>query len=85
MTVEYTPEAIKDLKRLDKQIARQIKTYMEDVGKLQNPRDRGKALKGNLSVYWRYRSGDYRIICTIEDTKLVVTVVKIADRKDVYR
>ena len=85
MTVEYTPEALKDLKKLDKQVSRQILAYMDDVAKLKNPRDRGKALTGNLSEYWRYRSGNYRIICRIEDTRLVVAVLKVADRKEVYR
>ena len=84
MTVEYTPEAIKDLKKLDKQAARQILSYMDDVARMPNPMDRGKALKGNLSEYWRYRSGNYRIICQIEDTKLLITALKVADRKDVY-
>lgn len=84
MTVEYTSEAIKDLKKLDKQAARQILSYMDDVARMPNPRDRGKALKGNLSEYWRYRSGNYRIICRIEDTKLLITALKVTDRKDVY-
>lgn len=85
MTVEYTSEALKDLKKLDRQVSRQILSYMDDVAKMPNPRDKGKALKGNLSEYWRYRSGNYRIICCIEDTRLLVTVLKVADRKEVYK
>lgn len=85
MTVEYSSEALKYLKKLDKHISRQILAYMDEVSKMQNPRDRGKALKGNLSNYWRYRSGNYRIVCLIKDARLVVTVLKIADRKEVYR
>lgn len=85
MTIEYTPEAIKELSKLDKQAARQIKDYMDEVEKLKDPRERGKALKGTLSEYWRYRSGNYRIICKIEDKKLIVTVLKVADRKEAYK
>ena len=85
MNIEYTPEAIRQLSKLDKQIARQITSYMEEVGKLQDPRARGKALKGTLSDYWRYRSGDYRIVCKIQDFKLLVTVLWLGNRKEVYR
>ena len=85
MTVEYMPEAIKQLAKLDKKTAGQIKSYMDDVGKLDNPRERGKALKGNLGEYWRYRSGDYRIICKIHDSKLLITVLRIGNRKNIYK
>lgn len=50
----------------------------------ENPRTLGKALKGNLSDYWSYRSGDYRIVCKIEDDELIVVVVHVAQRKEVY-
>lgn len=85
MNIAYTPEAVRQLSKLDKKIARQITSYMDEVGKLQDPRSRGKALKGNLSDYWRYRSGDYRIVCKIQDLKLIVTVLWLGNRKEVYR
>ena len=65
MIIVYTPEAQKQLSKLDKKAAGQIKSYMERIAALEDPRDKGKALKGNLGEYWRYRTGDYRIICKI--------------------
>lgn len=52
---------------------------------MSEPRARGKALKGNFSTLWRYRTGDWRIICDIQDEILLVTVLKIGNRKDVYK
>ncbi len=49
-----------------------------------NPRSTGKALQGNLSGYWRYRVGDYRVICQIHDAKLIILVIDLGHRKDVY-
>ena len=85
MIIVYTPEAQKQLSKLDKKAAGQIKSYMERIAALEDPRDKGKALKGNLGEYWRYRTGDYRIICKIQDFKLLVTVLRIGNRKEVYR
>lgn len=51
---------------------------------LEDPRDAGKALTGNLRTYWRYRVGDYRVICEIRDTELVIVAVEIGHRREVY-
>lgn len=85
-TVEYTKTALKQLKKMDKKIAAFIVSYIE--GKLvgcDDPRRYGKALQGNLNDKWRYRIGDYRILAKIEDDIVVIAVVEIGHRKDVYR
>ncbi|MDV0824807.1 type II toxin-antitoxin system RelE family toxin [Klebsiella quasipneumoniae] len=51
---------------------------------LEDPRDAGKALTGNLRTYWRYRVGDYRVICEIRDAELVIVAVEIGHRSEVY-
>ena len=76
-----------DLAKLDKSVARRITTFLrERLAKQVDPRSIGVALKGScLGDFWRYRVGDYRIICTIEDGTLCVLVVKIGSRREVYR
>jgi mRNA interferase RelE/StbE len=85
--IEYDASARKDLAGLDRQIARRIVTFMgERVAKLDNPRSIGEALAGpELGRYWRYRVGDYRIVCDIQDKKVVVLVLRVAHRREVYR
>jgi mRNA interferase RelE/StbE len=86
-TTEYTETARKQLRKLDKQIARRILDFMDErISGERNPRDTGKALTGNLlGAFWRYRVGDFRIICDIQDAKLCVLVVQIGHRREVYR
>ena len=57
---------------------------MEEVRNLDDPRSRGKGLSSNLAHLWRYRVGDYRIICDIQDDKIIISVLRIAHRKEVY-
>ncbi len=84
-TVEYTTAVERELSRFDRQIARRIRNYMRDrVATRDNPREIGKALHGHWSGYWRYRVGDYRIICDIQDAALIVLVVEVGGRGDVY-
>jgi mRNA interferase RelE/StbE len=85
-TVEYTSTAKEQLRQLDKQAARRIVDFMEErVAALDNPRSTGQALKGPLGTFWRYRVGDYRVICDIQDHAVRVLVVRIGHRKEVYR
>ena len=70
---------------MDKQMARRIRDELSEIAKLEDPRSRGKALTGNLAGVWRYRVGDYRILCDIEDGRLVVVVVDVAHRREVYK
>ena len=84
MTVAYTALALKQLKKMDKQFSKRILDYMDEVAKLENPRERGKMLVGNLIGFWRYRVGDYRVLCKIKDNELVITVVDVGHRREVY-
>ena len=85
-TIEYSDSAKGQLKKLDKQTARRIVDYMDDrVAGLASPRSAGKALTGPLGSLWRYRVGDYRVICDLQDGTLRVLVVQIGNRREVYR
>lgn len=84
-TIEWERKALKDAKKLDKSVRKRIVNYLEERVLLnQNPYQFGKPLKGNKLGLWRYRVGDYRILCQIEDNRLVVLVVAIGHRKDIY-
>lgn len=84
MKVEYSESALKQLKKLDGQFQRAIIQEMNEIATLDDPRQRGKALKANLSGLWRYRVGDYRVICDIQDAKILITVLRVGHRKKVY-
>jgi len=86
-TVSYTETARKQLKKFDRQIARRLIDFMDErVAAQADPRSTGQALTGPvLGSFWRYRVGDYRIICDIHDAVLCVLVIEIGNRKDVYR
>ena len=85
--IEFDKEAEKELKKLDKPIARRILKFLrERVAILDNPRTVGAALTGSeLGDYWKYRAGDYRIVADIQDSRVCVQVVRIGNRRDVYR
>jgi len=85
-TIEYTDTAKNLLKKLDKPTARRIVDYMDErIAPLDDPRSTGKSLTGPLGGLWRYRVGDCRIICDIHDDALRVLVVKLGNRKNIYR
>lgn len=84
--IDYTDSARLQLRKLDKQSAQRILGYMDErIAPLRDPRSTGKALTGPLGEFWRYRVGDYRIICDIQDRALLVLVIRIGKRSDVYR
>ncbi|MBI3525885.1 MAG: type II toxin-antitoxin system RelE/ParE family toxin [Betaproteobacteria bacterium] len=85
--IEIDDAAQKDLAKLDKQIARRITAFLrERVALLSDPRSIGEALKGSLlGEFWKYRVGDYRIISSIENNNLKILVVRIGNRREVYR
>ena len=85
--IEFDDKAKKDLAALDKAVAKRITTFLrERVSRLDDPRSIGEALKGSkLGAFWKYRVGDWRIIANIEDGALRILVVRIGDRKEVYR
>ena len=70
---------------MDKKSAKRIVDFMQlRVSTLDDPRISGKPLKGNLGVFWRYRVGDYRVLCEIRDGELVILAALIGHRKEVY-
>ena len=84
-SVEFTATAEKQLKKIDRKWQGVILDYLEDeIAGLNNPRSRGKGLAGDKKGIWRYRVGDYRILCQILDAELVILAVTIGHRKDVY-
>ena len=85
-TVEYAETARKQLRKLDKPASRRIVEFMDErVAPSDDPRELGKALKGSLGDLWRYRIGDFRVFCDIQDRKLTVLVLQIGNRREVYR
>lgn len=85
-TIEYTETAARQLSRLDKPVARRILNYLSNrIAPAEDPRLHGKALVGQLSGLWRYRVGDYRVICSIKDEQLTILVVQLGGRGDIYR
>ena len=84
-TIKYDPRVLKDMKKLDKTVQLQILNYFDDrIALSDDPRSFGKPLKSIFSGLWRYRIGNYRAICRIEDEMLVILVVRIAHRSKVY-
>ena len=85
--IEYADNTLKQLKKMDRQVARSIFEYLDErVSQLENPRELGKKLAGpQYGAYWRYRVGDIRIICDIKDQKLIILVVEVGHRKEIYR
>ena len=84
MKVDYSEGARMQLKKLDASVRKRILDYMDEVALLDNPRVRGKMLVGSLLGFWRYRIGAYRVLCKIIDTTMVIFVVDIGHRKEVY-
>ena len=86
-SIKFTETSLRQLKKLDKSVALRVLDYMDErVAKLPDPRALGKNLVGpKLGSYWRYRIGDVRVICDLQDQALVVLVVEIGHRREVYR
>ena len=85
--IEYSSDADNEIAKLDNQVAQRIIKFMGGrVAKLENPRSIGEALTGSkLGNYWKYRVGNYRIIADIQDARLCVQVVRLGNRREVYR
>ena len=83
--IRFLKDAVDQLAKLDKKTAERITAKMREVAALEDPRSMGKALSGSLAGLWRYRVGDYRVICDIEDAKLVIIVIDAAHRSKVYK
>lgn len=83
--VEFKPSAFKELKKLDRKIQNQVFDFLDRlVEEHESPRAVGLALQGQSKKLWRYRVGDYRLICSIEDHRLIIVVLGVGHRRDVY-
>lgn len=83
--VQFTESVYKTLSKLDKYTAKMLINWIKDkLEGAEDPRIHGKALSGNLAGLWRYRVGDWRIIAKLEDDKLVILVLAIGHRREIY-
>lgn len=84
--VEYSPKAIKFLKKLDKSAKVLIKGWIEkNLINCINPFEKGKGLTADKCGYWRYRVENYRIICKVEQDKLLIIVIDVGHRREIYK
>ncbi len=85
--IEFDPAAIDELKKLDRPVQQRLLGFLRQrVAVLDDPRAIGEALAGSrLGNYWKYRVGDWRIICDIQDRRIVVRVMRIGNRREIYR
>ncbi|MEY3930464.1 MAG: hypothetical protein RLZZ516_2174 [Cyanobacteriota bacterium] len=84
-TVELSSGAERQLRKLDPDTARRLGNYLRTlVAETSDPRERGKALTGPMTGLWRYRVGDYRLVCELIDQRLVVLVVRLGHRSRIY-
>lgn len=83
-TVRFDPVARKQLRKLGKVPAARVIAGLEQIAALDHPKQRGAAMVGNRTGYWRYRFGDYRAIARIEDQKVLILVVTVGHRREVY-
>ena len=84
--IELADSAVRQLEKLDKTIVKRIRNLLSRIETLDNPRSIGHALQGErFGELWRYRVGEYRLICKIEDDRVVVLVLRVGHRRDVYR
>ncbi|WP_104081142.1 type II toxin-antitoxin system RelE/ParE family toxin [Cryobacterium sp. Y11] len=82
-TIRFTPRAAKQVRKLDSAPAKRIRDFLEQkLSQLDNPRQLGKKLVNE--EFWRYRVGDYRILTNIDDDQILILVVEVAHRREVY-
>lgn len=84
-TVKYSDKALKQLKKLDKYTAGMILGWVKkNLVNCENPRQHGKGLTANRTGEWRYRIGDYRLLAKIEDEQLIILVIAVGHRREIY-
>lgn len=85
-SVIILPSAEKEIKKLDETVRKRIKKWIDDnLKNCEDPRHQGKALTGNLKGNWRYRVGKYRIVAEIQDDKVIILIVDVDKRNDIYK
>ena len=82
--VEFDAAALRQLRKIDRTWQQRIVTYLEEIVELPDPHLKGKALRSNLNGLWRYRVGDFRLVCQLQDDVLIVRVVKVGHRRNIY-
>ena len=83
--VEFTQRALKDLKKSDRHTASLIIGWIrKNLENCENPRQHGKALSANRTGQWRYRVGDYRLLAEIQDDRIVILVLNVGHRREIY-
>ena len=85
MQITIQSNAKKQLKNLDFTVQKRIAKFIDNLEELENPRIKGKSLAGNLSGFWRYRVGDYRIIYDIVDSEITIYILDISHRSKSYK
>jgi mRNA interferase RelE/StbE len=84
--IEFDPSARRELEKLDKPVSDRILKFLhERVAALDDPRRIGERLQGTLRQFWKYRVGDYRLICSLKDDRLVAIVVRLGHRREIYK
>ncbi len=84
--IETTERFDREFRKLDRYTQRMIKAWMDrNISETDNPRQHGKGLTSNRRGQWRYRIGDYRLLCEIQDDRLVILALTIGHRREVYR
>jgi mRNA interferase RelE/StbE len=84
-TLRFSAEAVRQLGRLDPVVQRRILSFLNDrVARADDPSRLGQRLKGQLKAYWRFRVGDYRIICDIYRREITILVITLGHRRDIY-
>ncbi len=84
-TIKLEPLAAKSLKQLDKPVKKRLEAFIDDLATADNPRQTGKALQGDLKGLWRYQIGNYRLIAQIKDNELIILVIELGNRKNIYK
>ena len=85
-SVKYKKVAEKKLEKMDAPVRNRIKTWIEkNLEGCENPRAKGKALEGEWEGYWRYRVGNYRLVAEIQDDKIIILIINVDKRNDIYK
>lgn len=83
--IDFKPSAFKELKKLDHKAQKDILAFLDKITHEPSPRTIGAPLKGTLKSFWRYRVGNYRIICDVDDQEIVILILHVGHRKDIYK
>ncbi|MBU6338666.1 MAG: type II toxin-antitoxin system RelE/ParE family toxin [Rickettsiales bacterium] len=83
--IQYHQQSLKSLEKLDRISQEKIYNYLNKISNSKNPENFGKALSANLKGFWRYRVGDYRIVCEIKKNELIIIIIDIGHRSTIYK